>query len=74
MTTQERIDEIDQDISDARQWIRNMGKTGKKYEIDSGRSSRSFEGFSMSEMRQYIAALQAEKLELQGCSGYQGIF
>lgn len=74
MTDQERIDEINQDIADARQWIRNMGKTGQEYDIGTGPSARKFVGFSMTDIRKYINTLKQELADLSGDSGYQVIF
>lgn len=71
MTDEERIAEINQDITDARQWIRNMGKTGAEYEVNTIASSRKFKGFSMSDVREYINSLKQELADLSGDSGYQ---
>ena len=72
MTDEARIIEIEADISDARQWIRNMGKTGAEYEIENAKSRRKFKGFSMSDiLKTYIPALQAELRDLNCTSGIQ---
>lgn len=74
MTDEERIAEIETDISEARQWVRNMGKTGQEYQVKNSSSDRRFAGFSMSDIKNYINGLKQELADLSGDSGYQVVY
>ena len=62
-------EEIQADIDDVRTAISNMLKTGKKYKIGSGPSSRETEFTDIASLREYMADLQSELDDVNGTSG-----
>ncbi len=54
--------------------ITNQLKTGNEYEMESGKSRRRFKAVSIPELRAYLSQLNQQLQEVQGNSGFVGIY
>ena len=74
MTTAEKIAKYEAQIEAAETAIDNMLKTGNKYKIESAKSNREFEGFSLKDLEDYIARREGKIKGLSGTGGFVGLF
>ncbi len=54
--------------------ITNQLKTGNEYEMEGGKSRRRFKAVPLPEMRAYLNQLKQQLQEVQGNSGFVGIY
>ena len=74
MSTSVEIIAKEAEIAEVKQAIKNGFLLGTKYKVESAKSNREFEGFSLADMTKYLTRLEAQLKTLNGIGGMQVIY
>ena len=74
MATAQEIADKEAEIAAVKLAIKNGFLLGSRYKVESAKSNREFEGYTLPQMKDYLVFLQAELKTLNGIGGMQVLY